>query len=106
MKNDVPDATMSDLSRPTTNFRCGKCGPTRNLHYPQLLVHPCTLPLCRPSEGKVEAIISDMDIMHGRWNLRFDLSARDHCIKLLQGCGIDHNVITMEELQEPSFILE
>ena len=59
-----------------------------------------------PMPSFLEAIISDMDIMHGRWNLQFDLSARDHCIKLLQGCGIDHNVITMEELQEPSFILE
>ena len=107
MKRYVPDATTSDLSRPTTIFRCDICRPTRNIYYPLILVHPCALPLCRPSEGEVEAIRSDLKSVGYRLgNLRFDQAARDRCIKLLQGCGIDPNVITLEELQEPSFILE
>jgi len=62
--------------------------------------------MCRPSNGEADTTMSDMDGMYGLWTLWLDKAARDHSIELIQGCGIDHNVITLQELQEPSFILE
>jgi len=113
MKYHVPDATMSDLSRPTTIFRCDRCHVKRNIYYPQVLAHPCTVPLCHPSKEEIKAVTLDLNSVDPGYydifrlgGLWFDRAARDHCVKLLQGCGIDPNAVTLEELHVPSFILE